>query len=232
MLCTYAYMDFATRMLLRQAPRASWFTFRRSSVNVRSCCWLLRCTSRFLDSCWHIVQTTCLWSCTFRTQLLSCSWSKQDLAATLLSHHGERRRVIPSSHRFLLRTLDLSFPYPHWQGILLVVLSLPVTACSRMESTCSRTCNTEPLHEGMSFPIPPWRTWALQQKEPHADEPRRLAKEYTAALQHATENIQDRSHSQRPGKDAWRKEYISQRWCPTLASGQRRSLGLTQMPTR
>ena len=68
---------------------------------------------RFLDSCWHIVQTTCLWSCTFRTQLLSCSWSKQDLAATLLSHHGERRRVVPSSQRFLLRTLDLSFPYPH-----------------------------------------------------------------------------------------------------------------------
>ena len=99
MLCTYAYMDFATRMLLRQAPRASWFTFRRSSVNVRSCCWLLQCTSRFLDSCWHIVQTTCLWSCTFRTQLLSCSWSKQDLAATLLSHHGERRRVVPSSQR-------------------------------------------------------------------------------------------------------------------------------------
>ena len=68
-------------------------------------------------------------------------------------------------------------------------------------------------------------------KKPHAKELEH-AKEYTAALQHAKENMQDRSRSRRPGKDAGRKEYISQRWCPTLASGQRRSLGLTQMPTR
>ena len=67
-----------------------------------------------------------------------------------------------------------------------MVLSLPDTACSRMESTCSRTCNTEPLHEGISFPIPPWRTAALQQKEPHAKELEH-AKEYTAALQDAKE---------------------------------------------